>query len=191
MKTIHLWGGIYSFIGCAGLFMVACVPTGKTVNSTVARTPPAIKTTPPSSTSSSIYSSAPQDEVLDLDCRITINFFFSFKQGDSIDAYRNLFLSSSKHLADSRKPPLEALILLELMPASQWWQENYPATPMPNSIIPEKPDEYIYFAKFTGHYEPNETPAHWYPDSMTFTMVAGGSSADGTDSCKIKGYGHG
>lgn len=152
------------------LLLAACNPTST-------------QTTVPTSTA---FSSAPQNETLDANCRITINFFFGYKQGDDLQAFRNLFAPSSVGLADSYKPPVEALVLLELMPASQYWQENYPGTPMPGVFIPEGPNEYFYFVKFTGHYDPNVTPAFWYPDSMAMTMIA-----DGPYSCKIKSFGKG
>jgi hypothetical protein len=133
-----------------------------------------------------VFSSAPLDGTLDATCRITINFFFSYKQGDDLQAFRNLFTPSSQDRADSYRPPAEALILLELMPASLEWQENFPGTPMPGAIIPTGPDEYIYYVEFTGHYEPNVTPVSSYPDFMRMMMVA-----DGSGSCKIENFGKG
>jgi hypothetical protein len=132
------------------------------------------------------YLSVPQDNTLDASCRITINFFFSYHQGDSLEAYRGLFVSASRDLADSRKPPTDAWTLLELSPASQWWQRNHPATPMPKTLLPDEPNEYFYFVKFTGHYEAGTTPAYWFPDTLIFTMIT-----EGSDTCKIKAYGKG
>lgn len=132
------------------------------------------------------YSSAPKDETLDLTCRITINFFFSFKNGFDIQAYRDLFIPSSQPAVDGITPPTESLTILALMPASEWWQENFPTTPMPGNLLPELPNEYIYYVEFSGHYETYETPFYAYPDFMTIIMVA-----DGPYSCKIKSYGKG
>jgi hypothetical protein len=131
------------------------------------------------------YSSAPEDGTLDLTCRITINFFFSFKKGFDIQAYRDLFIPS-KQPPLNINPPLESLTILLLMPASEWWQKNYPATPIPPIFLPEAPNEYTYYVEYTGHYEPYETPFYTYPDFMTMVMVA-----DGRYSCKIKTYGKG
>ncbi|HVM72219.1 MAG TPA: hypothetical protein VMT91_10695 [Anaerolineales bacterium] len=135
---------------------------------------------------STVFSSAPLDGTLDTNCRITINYFFGYRRGDDLQAFRKLFTPSSQGLALSYEPPMEALVLLELMPASQYWQENYPGTPMPGAIIPEGPNEYIYYVKYTGHYDPNATPFFWYPDSMTMTMLA-----DNSYSCKIENFGKG
>ena len=132
------------------------------------------------------YNSAPQDPMLDLACRVTINFFFSYKQGFPIGTYRNLFIPSSQHLADGTIPPAEAPILLDVEPASQWWQENLPATPMPQTILPRSPNEYFYYVKFTGHYRADTKPIITFPASMTMDMIT-----NGLDHCKIKGYGGG
>ena len=152
--------------------------------------PPQFVTDIPSTTpgpTSTFISSAPKDAVLDETCRMTINFFFSYKRGMDSKAFRNLFVTSSQYLADSYKPLTEARILLKLMPASQEWQQDFPGTPMPGAIIPEESDEYIYYVEFTGHYGPNETPvAYYYPDFWTIHMIA-----KGPDSCKIKSYGKG
>lgn len=134
------------------------------------------------------YNSAPEDPELDRNCRETINSFFSFRKGFGVQAYRNLFAQSAQHFADAAlNPPLESRTILVLMPVSQWWQKNYPATPIPGAYLPEEPGEYIYYVKYTGHYELNETPAVIFPDSMTMTMVQEGSSK----TCKIKNYGKG
>ena len=174
-------------LGSMILLLAACNPTTPQVNSAPPNTPAieAIEspTTVPTAT---VYNSAPQNETLDANCRITINFFLGYKRGDDLRAFRNLFAPSSRYLADSYRPPIEALVLLELMPASQYWQENYPGTPMPGVILPEGPDEYFYYVRFTGHYDPEATPASWYPDSMVMIMLA-----DSPYSCKIKGFGKG
>jgi hypothetical protein len=133
-----------------------------------------------------VYISIPQDENIDIACRITINFYFSYKQGFRLEEYRALFVPSSQYLAESRTPPSEALILLDLLPASQWWQETFPLTPIPGTLLPEEDNEYFYYAEYTGHYDSNTTPFYSFPDHMIFTMIA-----EGSDSCKIKNYGKG
>lgn len=165
--------------------MVACNPTQSAENIT-----PTIKAilSPTTTPTSTVYSSAPQDESLDYACRETINFFFSYKQGDDLQTYRDLFTPSSQYLADSFSPPTESLILLELMPASQEWQRDFPGRSLPITMLPEGPNEYTYYVRFTGHYGSNGTPAYTYifPDSWTMFMIS-----DGPHSCKIKGYGKG
>jgi len=134
------------------------------------------------------YNSAPEDPKLDRNCRQTIKFFFSFKKGDDVQAYRNLFTQSAGSIADPPpNPPLEPATILVLMPVSQWWQKNYPATPIPGMFLPEESGEYIYYVKYTGHYEPNETLMVTYPDAITMIMVQEGPSKV----CKIKNYGKG
>ena len=141
---------------------------------------------PPYATPTAYYS-APLDGNLDYACRITINLFFSYKQGFSIEAYRSLFTPSSQYLADTIKPPKEAsLFILKLEPASEMWQKNFPGTPIPGTILPDQADEYFYFVEYTGHYEPDTNPIVTYPDHITMTMIA-----TPTDSCKIEGYGKG
>jgi hypothetical protein len=140
---------------------------------------------PPYATPTAYYS-APKDASLDMACRITIDLFFSYRQGFSAESYRNLFTPSSQHLADSVKPPAEAPILLKLEPASQWWQENFPDSLIPGDILPEEPNEYVYYVEFTYHFDPSTTPVVTFPNGWTMHMIA-----DGPNSCKIKGYGKG
>lgn len=141
---------------------------------------------PPYATPTAYYS-APLDGDLDYACRVTINLFFSYKLGFSIESYRSLFVPSSQYLADAIKPPKEATIfLLKLEPASQWWQEHLTATPFPATILPDQPDEYFYYVEYTGHYEPDTVPIVAYPDAITMTMIA-----VAPDSCKIMAYGKG
>lgn len=132
------------------------------------------------------HSSAPKDETTDLSCRITINFFFSFKEGSDIEGFRNLFTPSSRQLADAVEVRQEPLIILALMPASEWWQKEYSTTPIPGTLLQEFPNEYTYYVEYSGYYESYATPFYAYPDFMIFTMVV-----DGPYSCKIKGYGKG
>ena len=155
----------------------------ETITPTIEATlPPMVRLTP------TFFSSAPQDDSLDYACRETINFFFSYKQGDDLQVYRDLFTPSSQYLADSFRPPAEALILLELMPASQEWQRDSPGRSLPITMLPEGPNEYTYYVRFTGHYGSNGTPVYTniFPDSWTMFMIS-----DGPYSCKIKGYGKG
>ena len=141
---------------------------------------------PPYATPTTYYS-APLDGDLDYACRVTINLFFSYKQGYSPESYRSLFVPSSQYLADALKPPKEAaLFILKLEPASQWWQEHLAATPFPATILPDQPGEYFYYVEYTGHYEPDTNPVVAYPDAITMTMIA-----TAPDSCKIKAYGKG
>ena len=132
------------------------------------------------------YDSAPEDGNLDTACRITIDLFFSYKQGFSNEAYRKLFIPASQYLAVNAAPPPEARILLKLEPASQWWQQNYPDQLIPGALLPEEPNEYIYHVEFTTHYEPSTTPVVPFPDGWTIHMIS-----DGPNSCKIKSYGKG
>jgi hypothetical protein len=132
------------------------------------------------------YYSAPLDGSLDTACRITIDLFFSFKQGFSNEVYRELFVPSSMYLANNSTPPADARILLKLMPASQWWQENFPDKPIPGDLLPKSPNEYVYYTEFTYHYEPSTTPVSTFPDGWILHMIA-----DGPNRCKIKSYGKG
>ena len=140
---------------------------------------------PPYSTPTPYYS-APVDGNLDTACRITIDMFFSYKQGFTNKTYRELFIPSSQYLADNVTPPAEARILLKLMPASQWWQENFPGKLIPGNLLPNQPNEYVYYVEFTYHFDPSTTPVTTFPDGWTIHMIATGS-----DSCKIKSYGKG
>jgi hypothetical protein len=168
--------------------MAACTSSPTAIPTLITPTSTSVPTTlllPPYATPT-LYYSAPLNGSLDTTCRITIDLFFSFKQGFSVEAYRNLFIPSSQYLADNVTPPAEAPILLKLMPASQWWQENYPDKLIPGTIVPTQPNEYFYHVEFTYHYEPYTTPIFTFPDGMTMDMVA-----DGPNSCKIKAYGKG
>jgi len=153
------------------------IPTSTTLPSLPSLLPYATPTT---------YYSAPLDGNLDYACRITIDLFFSYRQGFSSTSYRDLFVPSSQYLADGVKPPREALILLKLEPASQVWQQNYPGTPIPGTILPDQPDEYFYYVEYTWHYDPDTTPVFTFPDAITMIMIA-----TPPDSCKIKSYGKG
>ena len=194
MKRINLYVSFSPFLCCAILLFAACSSIGKNqapspilistqtqVTSTIA--PTSIAIIPSTATS---YRSAPDDGSLDTACRITIDLFFSYKQGFRIESYRSLFVPSSQYLADSVTPPAEALILLKLMPASEEWEQDFPGTPIPGAILPEQANEYVYYAEFTYHYEPDTTPVFTFPDFMTLYMIA-----DGPNSCKIKSYGKG
>jgi hypothetical protein len=134
------------------------------------------------------YNSAPQDETLDLNCRITINSFFSFRKGFNVQDYRSLFVNQSLADAYALHPPTEPRTILLLMPASQWWAKNFPGTPIPAIFMPEEPDEYTYHVEYTGYYESNETPTVAYPDFMTIFMVV---NEGPSNACKIKNYGKG
>jgi len=128
----------------------------------------------------------PRDESTDLTCRITITSFFSFKKGYDVQAFRDLFVPASQYLVDdslinSRE---EAPILLELLPASQWWETQYPKTPIPGQVLPSARNEYVYYVKFTGHYTPFVTPVGPYPQEMLMFM-----EAKEQFECKIKGFG--
>jgi len=134
------------------------------------------------------YYSAPRDPTLDRNCRQTINFFFSYRKGFDAQTYRNLFAQSAGSIADPPlSPPLEPATILVLMPASEWWQKNHPATPIPGVYLPQEPGEYVYYVEYTGHYEPNETPIVIYPDAISMIMVEEGP----LEACKIKNYGKG
>ena len=173
------------------ILIMVMLPIACNSNRSINGSTPGFQNTPSGTQSSEVVStpvvdSAPQDATLDLACRITINLFFNYKQGDDPQAYRDLFVESSKNLADSTRPFVEARTILDIMPATQWWQENHEGTPIPGVLQPEGVNEYIYDVKYTGHYDPGTTPYFAYPDSMTITVVA-----DGPDVCKIKSYGKG
>ena len=168
--------------------LAACTQAQKAIPTTIGPTLEPVPTgspLPPYVTPTAYYS-APKDGSLDTACRITIDLFFSFKQGFSIKSYQDLFVPSSQYLADNVTPQAEAPILLKLMPASQWWQENFPDKPIPGDILPEEPNEYIYYVEFTYHYNPSTTPVFTFPDGETMHMIA-----EGPNNCKIKGYGKG
>ncbi len=130
------------------------------------------------------FTSAPLDKTLDAACRKTINSFFSIRPGDDPQSYRDLFTPSR---FDNFPPPAEARTLSELMPASQEWLRDFPGTPVPGAIIPEGPNEYVYYVEFVYRHEAQDaTPAYSSPDFMTVTMLA-----DGPNSCKIDNYGKG
>ena len=192
--------GLNLLFGLA-LLVTACTPTTATRNPSdsplsVHRTPPAESATPvldaaifPTTTpTAGLYSSAPQDGTLDMTCRITINFFFDFKKGSDVEAYRKLFSPGAGSLADAyiAHPPAQARTILVLMPASQWWRERNPATPIPGALLPEGPNEYTYIVEYTGYYDSDETPFYAYPDTITMIMVS-----DGPYSCTIINYGKG
>lgn len=149
--------------------------------------PPSATNKPISASPSSTpdYYSAPRDEALDTACRITINLFFNYK-GDA-QSYRNLFTKDAQYLADGFKPSPDAAIILELMPATEEWIRDFPATPIPDIIIPGKSNEYIYYVKLTSLNDQTDDPSDYFPPtSMNVIMVA-----DGPNSCKVANYGQG
>jgi hypothetical protein len=172
---------------CIAISSVSCSAKSYASSPTTTSSPitPTLVSIPPYATPTPYYS-APMDGSLDAACRITIDLFFSFKQGFSNEAYRDLFIPSSQYLADNVKPPTEAPVLLKSIPASQWWQENFPNKLIPGTILPTKSNEYFYHVEFTCHYELYTTPIFTFPDGMTMDMIVTGPS-----SCKIKGYGKG
>lgn len=134
------------------------------------------------------YYSAPRDEAIDTACRITINLFFRYKQGDDLQAYRDLFTPDAQYRADSIKPPPDARIILELMPASEQWLRDFPQTPMPGTIFPEKQYDFAYYVKFTAiDHEKSGVNVTYFPPSSINMMMA----VNGPNSCKIANYGHG
>ncbi len=153
-------------------------------------------TTAPNSTTKiepTPYYSAPRDEALDTACRITINLFFGYKQGDDAQDYKSLFTKDAEYRADSITPALDSRMILDLMPASDEWVRDFPGTPMPGTILPTKPNEYIYYVKFTSinRQQPGKdltSQSFLPPDFMTITMVTDPNSAI---SCKIANYGKG
>jgi hypothetical protein len=199
VNKIYKYLGLSKTIFSLAIFVTACSPARTiqafTTTPLPAQPTPIEKTTPTLDVATqtivltpTLYSSAIQDETLDINCRITINFFFDFRKGFDIQAFRDLFLPSSQGLADAYTvhPPLEPRTILVLMPASEWWQKKFPATPIPGALMPESPNEHIYSVEFTGYYDPDTTPFYAYPDYMTLVMVS-----DGPYSCKIKNYGKG
>lgn len=134
------------------------------------------------------YFSAPRERATDLACRTAIQLFFLYrKDSGAFDQglYRELFVPSSQYLADTVQPSREAFTLLKLEPASQWWQENFSATPIPGTFLPESPNEYFYHVEYTIHDQSAATSVTGL-DGMTMTMIV-----DGPSSCKIKKYGKG
>ena len=137
--------------------------------------------------SSTPYYSAPRDQALDTACRIAINLYFSYRQGDDPQAYRNLFTSKAQFRADGFTPPAHSRIILELMPASEEWLRDLPGTPIPPFAYGEGPNAYVYWVRFTGIDEqPSATSGYSPPDFMRITMIA-----DGPNSCKITNLGKG
>ncbi len=175
------------------VLVVACTPALPSESHKSGTAPPqstpALETDtfPTVSATPGFYSSAPEGS-LDTTCRITINFFFDFKKGSDVAAYRRLFLIGNGSLADIfvDHPPMQSRTILVLMPASAWWQKLHPATPIPGALLPEGSNEYTYVVEYTGYYDSDETPFYAYPDYMTMIMVS-----DGPFSCKIKNYGKG
>jgi hypothetical protein len=190
-KSWH-YASFPGFLSCIALLFSACSPivTPPTPSPLPSPTPtqasPAASLSPSATPVATVLNSAPDDGSLDAACRITIGLFFSYKQGFTLEAYRNLFTPASQYLADSVAPPAEARILLNLMPASQHWAQNFPGTPMPGAIMPGQPNEYVYYADFTYHYESDTTPISPVPDHMTLHMIA-----DSQNNCKITSYGKG
>lgn len=206
MKRPNIYVQVSLVVLCViSIFATACSSTTAnppTLVVTLSKTPTAQTLLPtatatnnplPAWPSPTPYYSAPRDEAMDTACRITINLFFGFKQGDDIEFYHSLFTKDAQYRADSVKPPLDASMILDLMPASEEWLQDFPGTPMPGTIFPEKPDEYIYYVKFTSinREQPgiNITSQSFLPpDFMTITMIVDPNAAI---SCKIANYGKG
>ena len=191
-KIIYYFIRYIAFSSLIVLF-IACDPTSANELPKNVIVPTQTETAEPTSTpilTPTLYNSAPEDPELDRNCRETINFFFSYRKGFDPQVYRNLFAKSAGSIAEPPPdPPLEPATILVLMPASEWWQKNYPATPIPGIYLPEEPGEYIYYVEYSGHYEPNDTPPVpvIYPDAITMIMVQEGPGK----ACRIKNYGKG
>jgi len=196
MKNAHVK---ISFLICKiALVMTACTTSqvygNPTPSPSFVTTPsksftPTIKpTSSPTVTLTPTIYSAPQDEILDETCRITIALFYRYKQGDDPEAFRDLFVPSSQYLADSYPVLTEVRLVLRVVPASQWWPEKHAGTPVPGALLPERPNEYTYIVESTTqHVDDAGTLTYSYPpSSQTMILVA-----DGPYSCKIKGFGHG
>jgi hypothetical protein len=199
MKKNNQCAKFFPFVLCLLIvFVASCSPAGANnlpTSITIPSETPTVEELPPTATveplptwpSPTPYYSAPRDEMLDTACRITINLFFRYKKGDSLQSYRDLFTPEAKYRADSIAPSADAGIILELMPASDEWLRDFPGTPMPGTIFPEKPNEYIYYVKFTSLNDQTDDPSDYFPpSSMKMIMVA-----DGPNSCKIANYGNG
>ena len=132
------------------------------------------------------FSTAPIDPELDQTCRIAITYFFSVDRTFDIKAVRNLFVPSRQYFADTIIQRLSPLLLLQILPASEMWQKEHPNESMPAFMLPEKKDQYIYFAEYTGTYAPNSTEIAPYPTSMLVIV-----ESQGTYDCKIENYGWG
>jgi hypothetical protein len=103
------------------------------------------------------YSTAPTDGELDQACRITITYFFSVDKRFEINAVRNLFVPSRQYFADTIVQRQTPLILLQILPASEMWQKKHPNESIPQFMLPEKSNQYVYFVEYTGTYAPNST----------------------------------
>lgn len=132
------------------------------------------------------YSTAPTDTELDQTCRITITYFFNVDKNFDIKAVRNLFVPSRQYFADSIIQRQTPLLVLEVLPASEWWQQNHPNESIPLYMQPKTKNQYVYYAKYTGIYAPNTTQIAPYPDSMLITV-----ESQGARDCKIENYGWG
>jgi hypothetical protein len=199
MNKTHNYLGLLKTVCSLAILVTACTPAMAPQTST--NSPMPVEITPVESFTPSVdaaispiieltstYSSAPKDETVDQLCRLTINHFFNFRKGFDVDQYRKLFFPYRADFEDAytANPPTQPRTILVLIPASEWWQKRFPATPIPGALLPEGPDEYTYYVEFTGYYESDETPVYTYPNSMTMIMIS-----SGPDSCKIKNYGKG
>jgi hypothetical protein len=185
--------GLVKIVLCLATLLAACAPA--VANRALPDSPvPVESSTPAQGAATALpvtptpYSSAPEDDTLDITCRITINHFFNFREGFDVEEYRKLFFLGGGDLANAyiTNPPTQARTILALMPASEWWQKRAPGTPIPGSLLPERPNEYTYSVEYTGYYDSDETPFYAYPDYMTMIMFS-----DGPYSCKIINYGKG
>ena len=133
-----------------------------------------------------IFSTAPINPELDQTCRVTITYFFSVDKTFDIESVRTLFVPTRLYFADAIIQRQTPLMILQILPASEMWQKKYPNEPIPKFMLPEKKDQFIYFAEYTGTYAPNSTEIAPYPTSMLVIV-----ESQGPYDCKTENYGWG
>ena len=133
-----------------------------------------------------IFSTAPIDPELDQTCRVTITYFFSVDKTFDIEAVRTLFVPTRLYFADAILQRQTPLLILQIVPASEMWQKKHLNEPIPKFMLPEKKNQFIYFAEYTGTYAPNSTEIAPYPTSMLVIV-----ESQGPYDCKIENYGWG
>lgn len=193
LKSTVLIAIVVSMIGCSSAprGKTAMSPTEATLASIIPTSVPPTSTASPDPTPTSTpitLSTVPQNPALDNACRQTIIDYFAVPCGDW-QALRALFTpSSQKHITlDSLSCDIaRSRTLLQLISASEWWQQLHPDQPLPKSAEPTAPNEYVYYVEYTIEWPPDETPHPHRPDffGMLMWMVV-----DENNTCKARDYG--
>lgn len=140
---------------------------------------------PPGETPTPI-STSPQDPALDIACRQTISDFFSLPC-DDWQALRELYIPS--HQIDTMPAELScnyviSRTLLQVVPVSEWWQQQHPDQRLPVSMWPTTPNEYVYYVVGSTRWKPNVSVPVDNPYSLLMFMVV-----DENNTCKIRDHG--